>query len=384
MCYEYERLGQRKPRVKGVGLAKPGGGKLHYSAVTRQDVTALLEERFPPTLALEWDHSGLQAGTLARPCRRAMVALDFDLSILPRLQGVDLLVTHHPLLFRPVHTIRPETPLGQKLRTLLTEDVACYAVHTPYDIAHGGLGEVLAAFLDLRGVRPLAPQGRLLKLVMFVPQGHVEAVADAVFSAGAGKIGRYGRCSFRAQGTGTFLPEVGARPYLGEVGKEERVAEVRLETVVPAERLPQVLRAMFSAHPYEEVAYDVYPLEGPPGLHGLGRVGELSGEAAGEDLAQKMATALGASQVQTYGDLTRPVGRVALCGGSGGTLWPDALAVGAELYITGEIDYHDGIAAAESGLAVVALGHRESERPFVGHVANILRQGFPGLEVMEG
>lgn len=362
----------------------PGLGNYTVYTVTRQDVIALLEERFPPALAEEWDHSGLQVGTLAGHCRRAMVALDFDLSILPRLPGVDLLVTHHPLLFRPVHSIRPETPLGQKLRALLTEDVACYTVHTPYDIAHGGLGEVLAGFLDLRGVRPLAPRGTLLKLVVFVPMAHVEKVADAMFTAGAGKIGRYGRCSFRAQGTGSFLPEVGTRPYLGEVGKEERVAEVRLETVAPAERLPQVLRAMFQAHPYEEVAYDVYPLEGSPGLHGLGRVGELSGEAAGEDLAQKMAKATGASQVQTYGDLTRPVGRVALCGGSGGTLWPDALAAGAELYITGEIGYHDGLEAAEAGLAVVALGHRETERPFVGHVANILRDGFPGLEVMEG
>lgn len=350
----------------------------------RQDVVAFLDERFPPSLAESWDRSGLQVGPLHAPCRRVTVALDLGLALLPHLQGADLVVTHHPLLFRPVESVRPETPLGTKLASLLRAGTALYAVHTPYDVARGGLGEVLAGKLGLMRTRPLAPRGRLLKLAVFVPGDEVNRVADAVFSAGAGKIGNYGRCSFRACGTGTFLPEEGARPYVGRVGCEERVGEVRLETVVPAERLTAVLTAMRAAHPYEEVAYDVYPLENASPLHGLGRVGELPRPARAADVVRMFGQALGGAEPQAaYGDLTGEVRRVAVCGGSGGELWRDALAAGAELYLTGELGYHHGLGAAEGGLIAVAFGHRETEGPFVPHVAALLRETFPQLTVEE-
>ncbi|MBC7093395.1 Nif3-like dinuclear metal center hexameric protein [Candidatus Bipolaricaulota bacterium] len=349
----------------------------------RQDVIAFLEERFPQALAEPWDRTGLQVGPLDAPCRRALVALDLDLGLVPTLQGVDLLITHHPLLFRPLDRLLPGTPLGDKVRALLAGGAACYAVHTPYDVARGGLGEVLADLLGLHGPRPLVPRGRLIKLVVFVPESHADAVAAAVFAAGAGQIGRYGHCSFRAPGTGTFLPGEGTRPYIGAIGREERVDEVRLETVVPAERLTQALSALRAAHPYEEVAYDVYPLENAAAWHGLGRVGDLLQETPAREVVARLACALEASGPRsTYGDLDRPVRRVAICGGDGGDLWQDAFTAGAELYLTGEIGYHQGLEAAESGLAVAALGHRETERPFVGHVAGLLREQFPSLEVI--
>ncbi|GAB4310269.1 MAG: Nif3-like dinuclear metal center hexameric protein [Candidatus Bipolaricaulota bacterium] len=350
----------------------------------RQDVVAFLDELFPPALAEDWDRSGLQVGPLERPCRRVVVALDFDLSLARDVGAVDLVVTHHPLLFRPLDRLLPETPLGEKLRFLLAAGAACYAVHTPYDIARGGMGEVLARSLPLASPRPLSPRGRLVKLVVFVPRGYEEAVADAVFTAGAGGIGRYSRCSFRTSGVGTFLAGPGARPFLGEVGTEERADEIRLETVVPAERLRSVLVAMKGTHPYEEVAYDVYPLENPSPVHGLGRVGDLPAPAAASEVVRRFGDALGGVEPRAvYGDLAREVRRVALCGGSGGDLWENALASGAELYLTGEIGYHQGWAASESGLAVVAVGHRETEQPFVGHVGRLLRERFPDLMVVE-
>ncbi|HEU68940.1 MAG TPA: Nif3-like dinuclear metal center hexameric protein [Candidatus Acetothermia bacterium] len=350
----------------------------------RQDVVAFLNELFPPALAEDWDRSGLQVGPLEGPCRRVVVALDFDLEVARDLSAVDLVVTHHPLLFRPLDHVLPETPLGAKLQALLSSRTACYAVHTPYDSAQGGLGEVLAGYLGLEEVRPLSPRGRLVKLAVFVPCGHADRVAEAVFAAGAGEIGRYGRCSFRSRGIGTFLPGEGSHPYLGEVGREERVDEIRLETVVPAERLPAVLAAVKGTHPYEEVAYDVYPLENPSPLHGLGRGGDLPGPAAASDVVCRFGEALGgAGPRAVYGDLGREVRRVALCGGSGGDLWEDALAFGAELYLTGEIGYHQGRAASESGLTAVAFGHQETERPFVGHVGRLLNERFPDLMVVE-
>jgi len=350
----------------------------------RRDVVAFLEDRFPSALAEEWDRTGLQVGPLAAPCRRVIVALDFDLGLVDELTGVDLLVTHHPLLFQPAERIDLDTPLGRKLRALLKADTACYAIHTPYDVAKGGQGEYLAGLLGIEGVRPLRPRGELVKLVVFVPEDHVDRVAQAVFSAGAGKIGRYGHCSFRAPGIGTFLPEEGTHPFIGQVGAEERVKEVRLETVIPKEHVGKAVSAMLSAHPYEEVAYDIYPLLNKAGLHGLGRIGALPRPAPAHEVIESFATALGGvASVQVYGDENAEVQQVAVCGGSGGSLWQDALRAGAQLYLTGEIGYHDGLEAGEAGLTVAALGHRETEAPFVGHVASLLRERFPELEVIE-
>ncbi len=347
-------------------------------------MVAFLDDLFPPALAEPWDRSGLQVGPLQAPCRRVVVALDFSLALASDLEGVDLVVTHHPLLFRPPERVLPETPLGAKLVALLRAGAALYAIHTPYDVAHGGLGEVLASSLNLKSVRPLAPRGRLLKLVVFVPLGHEDAVAQALFGAGAGHIGNYAHCSFRAPGTGTFLPGEGARPFLGAVGAEERADEIRLETVVPAERLPRVLAAMRATHPYEEVAYDLYPLELASPRHGLGRLGELPEPRRAEDVVSAFGEALGGAEPRAvYGDLGRTVRRVALCGGSGGSLVGDALGAGAELYLTGELGYHNGLAASEAGMTALAFGHRETEAPFVGHVASLLRERFPTLGVEE-
>ena len=348
----------------------------------RADVTAYLDELFPPGLAEDWDHSGLQVGPLSAPCRRVLVALDFDLPLTERLAEVDLVITHHPLLFRPLQELDPTTPLGRKLGALLSAGTACYAVHTPYDVARGGQGEYLAGLLGLEDVRPLSPRGELVKLAVFVPEDHVDQVAQALFSAGAGKIGRYGHCSFRAPGTGTFLPEEGTRPFIGRPGVEERVREVRLETIVPRERLGRVVAAMRAAHPYEEVAFDLYPLLNRGELHGLGRIGKLPAPVPAREVIRRFSRALGGAQAQVYGPQDREVQLVAICGGAGGSLWREALRAGAGLYLTGELGYHDGLEAGEAGLAAAALGHRETEYPFVPHVAALLRERFPELEVI--
>lgn len=351
----------------------------------RAEVVAFLEERFPLSLAEEWDRCGLQVGDLARPCRRVLVVLDLEIKHLELLPQVDLVVTHHPLLFRPLSEIRVDTPLGQKLKALLSGDCALFSLHTPYDSARGGLGEVLASYLELSETEPLLPRGELLKLVVFVPKGHEERVAQALFAAGAGKIGKYGHCSFRVQGTGTFLPEEGAKPFLGEIGKEEHVNEIRLETVLPAERAERVVEALLAAHPYEEVAYDLYPLSQRSPWHGLGRVGELLEPQSASEVLGRFAEKLGVSQPRIIvGPERREIRRVAICGGSGGNLIPQALAKRAELYITGEAGYHQLKEAEEAGLTVAVFGHAETERPFVRHIAGLLREAFPKLEVVEG
>ncbi|MGQ9700549.1 MAG: Nif3-like dinuclear metal center hexameric protein [Candidatus Bipolaricaulaceae bacterium] len=349
----------------------------------RGEVIAFLEERFPLSLSEEWDHTGLEVGERDAPCRRVLVALDLELHHLDLLPGTDLVVTHHPLLFRPVTQIPTGTPLGQKLQALLAHEVTLFSLHTPYDVAQGGLGEVLARCVGLREPKPLLPRGKLVKLVVFVPVGYEDKVAQALFAAGAGKIGKYGHCSFRARGTGTFLPEEGAQPFLGVVGQEERVEEIRLETILPAERLEQVLGAMRAAHPYEEVAYDLYPLANSPSLHGLGRMGELEEPRPLPEILRAFAEALGVTGPKTLvGPENRVVRRVAVCGGSGGDLIPQVIASGVELYLTGEAGYHRLKEAEEMGLTVALFGHAETEKPFVAHIAELIRENFPDLEVI--
>lgn len=350
----------------------------------RLEVVAFLEERFPKVLAEEWDHTGLQVGPLHAPCQRVLVTLDLGLHHLPQLAQVDLVVTHHPLLFRPLEAVEPETPLGQKLRALLSAGTALYALHTPYDVARGGLNDLLAECLDLQETQPLRPRGKLHKLVVFVPATYEEAVAQALFAAGAGKIGKYSHCSFRVRGIGTFQPEEGAKPFIGEVGREEHVEEIRLETIVPEEKLEQVIRAMLATHPYEEVAYDVYLLTNRSELHGLGRVGSLPKPLRVSALLERFAEALRVPGPKAvFGARDREVLRVAVCGGSAGDLVPAAIEAKAELLLAGEMGYHRAQEAVEAGLTVALFGHAETEQPFVEHVARLLRERFPGLEVME-
>ncbi len=351
----------------------------------RGEVIAFLEERFPLSLSEEWDHTGLEVGRRDEPCRTVLVALELELHHLPLLPQVDLALVHHPLLFRPLTQVSTQTPLGQKLQALLAHKVTLFSLHTPYDVAQGGLGEILAQALDLQETQALLPRGKLLKLVVFVPVGYEDRVAQALFSAGAGKIGKYGHCSFRVQGTGTFLPEEGARPFLGQIGQEAHVEEVRLETILPAERLDRVLRALRAAHPYEEVAYDLYPLANPASLHGLGRVGNLREPRSLGEVLEAFAGVLGVpGPERVVGPEDRVVRRVAVCGGSGGDLIPQAVASGAELYLTGEAGYHRLQEAEELGLTVALFGHAPTERPFVAHMAGLLREKFPELEVIPG
>jgi len=338
---------------------------------------------FPPSIAEEGDRTGLQVGPLDEDCRSVLVALDLENRHLESLAGVDLVVTHHPLFVTPVTSVDPRRPLGRKLSALLASGTACYSVHTPYDSAQGGMGDVLAGAIELKEGRPLWSRGHLLKLVTFIPEEHVEAVADAVFASGAGHLGQYSRCSFRTMGTGTFLPQEGASPFKGQVGREERGKEVRLETIVPAEVRSSVEQALVEAHPYEEVAYDLYPLERGGRRHGPGRIGTLPSTQPATEVASRMCDFLEIDAPRAlYGEEDRRVQRVAVCGGAGWGVWRAALDEGAELLLTGEMGYHAGCEAGESGLTVACFGHRESEKPFVDHVSSLLRKHCAELRVI--
>ncbi|MBE0596392.1 MAG: Nif3-like dinuclear metal center hexameric protein, partial [Desulfuromonadales bacterium] len=218
-----------------------------------------------------------------------------------------------------------------------------------------------------------AGDGNLVKLVVFVPAGYEETVAAALFQAGAGQIGNYDCCAFRSPGTGTFRPSEQARPFIGQQGVIERAHEVRLETIVPQERLARVVDKMLKAHPYEEVAYDLLPLANRrPGV-GLGRIGNLAEPLTLEAFAGQVKQALGGGGMRLVGDLGARVAKIAVCGGSGASLLPEAARQGADVLVTGDLKYHEARQAQSLKIAVIDAGHFATERLAVPRLAQALR-----------
>jgi hypothetical protein len=247
--------------------------------------------------------------------------------------------------------------------------------------------------LGLANVRPLRPKPTpLYKLAVFLPESDLAKVSDAVFAAGAGVIGRYDQCSYRVTGTGTFFPHEGTNPTIGQIGKREEVSEYRLEVILPAEKLDAVVAAVRASHSYEEPAFDVYPLFFPKAVsrdaqssersaEGEGRVGTRSTSTTRAALAGKCKGALRASTIQLIGDPNKPITTVAVACGAAGEFLPDAVAVKADAFLTGELRFHYGVTAKAAGIGVILPGHYATERPGVEALAAKLAAAFPGLTV---
>ncbi len=348
------------------------------------DVVRVLEELAPQ--AEPGDGGGLELGDPEWETRRVLVALEVDRQVLAEAGEGDLVVTHHPLLGRFPAVLREDEPTARVVAALVRARAALFVVHPDFADAQGGPADLLAQTLGLQEVRPFGPavRRRYLKLVVFVPVGHEEAVREALAEAGAGWIGRYSHCTFQTAGTGTFLPREGAQPYAGRVGRLEKVEELRLETIVPEERCAAAVEAMCRAHPYEEVAYDLYPLANPcPAVTGPGRLGNLPRPLALEDFAAEAAVRLAVSEVRVVGDRRRPVTRVAVVPGAGAARWREARAAGADVLVTGDLDHRTAVAADLAGLAMVDVGHAPSEAAFVPAIAARLRARWPSLEVRQ-
>jgi dinuclear metal center YbgI/SA1388 family protein len=339
-----------------------------YNAWTLASVAQIAEavgHIAPLPLAEEWDNCGLQVGDPEAPVGRVLVAL----TPLPEVfeeaeeKGAGFLLFHHPLIFDPLNSIVTSSYPGNLLAGAIRADVAVYAAHTSYDAAPAGVSVALAGALGLSGaLRVLSPRGALRKLVVFVPEGNVDAVAEALARAGAGVIGDYTECTFRSPGTGTFRGGEEANPYLGEKGRLESAQEVRIETVVPAHAVGRAVDAATAAHPYEEVALDVYPLEGFPEGCGYGRVGSLPEPLTTEELREHVSGSLGFPS-RLVADMGRQIETIAVLGGSGGSFIPEVAASGAQAYVTGDVDYHDVLLAESLGVTVIDAGHAATELP---------------------
>lgn len=333
------------------------------------DIVRVLDDLAPLRYAESWDNVGLLVGDPAADVTRVLVTVDYSREVADEAvaSGADLVVSYHPPLFAAVKRVPHDAPWADALR----RGIALYSPHTALDVAKDGTNDFLADACGVhaserRAIRPHPAKDAHYKLVTFVPADAVEKVSEAMFAAGAGRIGAYARCSFRTSGTGTFFGEEGANPAVGEAGRLETVEEIRLETLVPMGRIDAAVSAMRGAHPYEEPAFDIVRLA-PPGegpAIGLGRIGPVA-ETPRRALVDRVKRALGLEHVLAAGPLDGTASRVAVAAGAGGELLEDAIRAGADVFITGEVRHHDALSAVRRGVTVIAALHSNSERAAV-------------------
>ncbi len=341
-------------------------------------IAAYVEELAPPEWAEQWDNVGLQVGEPGAPANRILVALELTGAVIEEAvqTRADLVVVHHPAIFRPLKALRFDTPTGGRIRELVRNEISLYAAHTNLDQAKGMTNDSLAAAAGLSSSSVIERVGeeKYLKLVVFVSKGDEAPVMEALTREGAGHIGQYSHCTFQTSGTGTFLPLEGTSPYIGKVGQLERVDEIRLETIIPESKARQAVQAMIAAHPYEEVAYDLYPLANPGQVRGHGRIGLLSQPVTVAELVERLKAALQTPSLRIVGDPDRLVATVAVGAGSGSSLIGQAARRGADVLITGDIGYHNAQDALDLGLALIDVGHYNSEAIVVPPLVRYLRE----------
>ncbi|MBW7458743.1 Nif3-like dinuclear metal center hexameric protein [Paenibacillus sepulcri] len=328
-----------------------------------QTVIQLMEQLAPKHLAVENDKIGLQLGTLQKEISKVLVALDVTDEVVDEAiaSGAGLIIAHHAIIYRPLAKLDTSTPAGRLYEKLIKHDIAVYIAHTNLDSAEGGINDWMADLVGIaqegRASLEIVHTDKLFKLVVFVPAAHEDAVLQAIWNAGAGETGNYSCSSFKLEGTGTFLPGAQAQPFIGKHGQLEQVSEVRVETIVPQSLQRKVVQAMIKAHPYEEVAYDLYPLEINGPSYGLGRVGKLPEPVKLIELAELVKQVFDVPAVRMVGDPDTVVRKAAVLGGSGGRYVKHAQFAGADVLITGDIDYHTAHDALVAGLCIIDPGH---------------------------
>ena len=355
--------------------------------IVNADVFRAMEQWAPLHLAYDWDRVGLQVGAANQAVKKVMITLDVLESVVDEAidNDVELIIAHHPLLFKPIEQLDVTTPKGKVLQKLIKHDITVYAAHTNLDITNDGVNDILCDQLGITSRKNLVDfhTEKLFKIVIYVPHSHTDVVRNALSESGAGHIGNYSHCTFQTSGEGTFKPSEGTNPYIGSKNKLEIVEEMKLESIINEKNLSKVIDAMVAAHPYEEVAYDVYPLKNKGTTYGLWRVGKLDQKMKVKDLAEHVKNALDLSHVRVTGNLNKAVEKIAVLGGSGEKYIHQVKKSGADVYITGDMSFHVAQDAEQMGLTVIDAGHY-IEQAMKNVTQNYLQDKFKqnGLEVI--
>ncbi len=350
-----------------------------------QDIISLLEKIAPLSQQEDYDNAGLLTGNKKWECTGALVSLDATENVI--LEAIEkkcnLVISHHPILFKGLKKITGDSYVEQTIITAIKNDIAIYAIHTNLDNMLDGVNGKMADFLGLVNREILLPKPNLLqKLSVFVPVNYKEKLLNALFAAGAGGIGNYSECSFIIPGQGTFKASPGAEPFVGNIGERHVEKEDKIEVVFPQWMQHQVIKGMKAAHPYEEVAYDIYNLANAYPQTGSGLIGELK-EPIEERAMLKVLKNIFKTPVMKHTYCTgRLIKKVALCGGAGSFLTGAAIKAGADIFITADIKYHEFF-DAEARLMLVDIGHYESEQFTIDLLFDILKENFPNFAVLK-
>jgi dinuclear metal center YbgI/SA1388 family protein len=349
--------------------------------MTIKDIISYLESVAPSAYQESYDNAGLIIGDPETPITSALITLDITEAVIDEAieVGCELIISHHPILFKGIKGLNGNSYVERCVIKAIKNDIAIYAAHTNLDSVIGGVNSKICEKIGLTNLSILAPaKDQLLKLVTFIPEDHLDKVREAVFAAGAGEIGKYDKCSFSANGTGTFRGGEEANPYVGGRGEYHFEKEARFETIFLKHSKSKIINALLMAHPYEEVAYDIYPLENTLAEVGAGMIGELPGAENEIDFLSRLLEIFGCKTIRHTYLLGKSVKKVAVCGGSGSFLLSSAISAGADIFVTADMKYHDFFDAEEK-IIIADVGHYESEQFTKELFYEILIKKFPNF-----
>src|SRR6476661_1334790 len=349
------------------------------------DLISAIEVFAAPELQEDYDNAGLITGNGDRECSGVLCSLDVTLEVIKEAQAsnCNLIISHHPIIFKGLKRINGKSYVENIIIEAIKNDIALYAAHTNLDNVLLGVNGMIAQKLGLKDIEVLQPKKRLLRrLITFAPVDKAEEVRKAVFNAGAGHIGQYSECSFNSEGTGTFKAEEGADPYVGEIGKQHQEKETKIEIVYPFYLETQVVKALVKHHPYEEVAYDIFTMENNHLGIGSGVIGNLEIPMKEINFLELLKDRFGARGIRYTNLLGKPVQKVAICGGAGSFLIKKAIKNKADIYITGDVKYHEFF-DSEGKIVLADIGHYESEQFTVELLYDLLLKKFPTFAVLK-
>lgn len=347
------------------------------------EITAYLETFAPLAYQEDYDNSGLIVGYPNQEINQALIALDCTEAVVDEAfaNNCQLIISHHPIVFKGLKKFNGKTYTERVVEKAIKNSIAIYAIHTNLDHVSAGVNRKIAEKLGLINCRILSPKKNLLKkLTTFVPLEQAEKVREVLFAAGAGNIGNYSEVSFNADGTGTYKANKNANPFLGEAGKRHQEQEIRIDVIYPQNFENQIISALILAHPYEEAAYDLYPITNSYAEVGAGLIGELASPQEELNFLQHVKTQMKADVIRHTVFTGKKMKKVAVCGGSGSFLLKDAIAAGADVFVTADFKYHEFF-DAEGKLVIADIGHFETEQFTQELLAEIISKKFPTFAV---
>jgi dinuclear metal center YbgI/SA1388 family protein len=343
-----------------------------------KEITDLLEGIAPRSLQEDYDNSGLLTGHSSWTITSILVTLDCTEEVVQEAidQKANLIIAHHPIIFKGLKKLTGQNYIERTIINAIKNDIAIYAIHTNLDNVHLGVNKQIAEKLGLLNLKILMPKrDTLAHLVTFVPKESTEHVLGALYQAGAGNIGNYKDCSFRSMGTGTFMPVGTANPKVGSLNRLEKTEEERVEVIFPFHLETQLLKALRTAHPYEEVAYYLTKLENENQEVGSGIIGELSEPIEPIEFLKRLKNKMNTACIRHTAFIDKKIKKVAICGGSGSFLLPKAISAEADVYVSADFKYHEFF-DADGKIIIADIGHYESEQYTKELIIGILKEKF--------